>query len=316
MRTDRYLCREPGFFAHIGSVFFIIAILAGCLLTAGVSYGSSPPEAAHIKTAGNLHEKPAADSPVMAELRVGDQVTLIHRNYEWHIIKLPDDRLGWIHQSLLVEKRVIAAQPQSEEKGTKTLLAEVSPDEKTLMVKVRAARVREAPSRESDIKFGLSGGDIVSLVKTEGDWCFVRLEDGRSGWAHEKLFDSSFSQVTDEVAEAPMEITDIRVDAVPDGNEKVIFTLNGFYPPETFVLEEDIPKVVCDFFSVTLGPDVKKHTEINGSFIQKIRIGIHGGAKPKLRVVLDLMPDRNYEVEQVFFKKENLYTLTFKPAGE
>jgi len=183
MKTD-YLYWKPTRIGP-GILVIVLAVLVNCLFTANMSYGFSP-KIENIKTAGNLHEKPATDSSITVELQVGDEVTLILRSHEWYIVKLSDDRLGWAHESLFWEK--ISAPEQAAPK--ETVSADVSPDEKTLVVKVRAARVREMPSVKSAIECGLKKGEIVSLVRTDGDWHFIRRDDGTTGWAHKKTFSS------------------------------------------------------------------------------------------------------------------------------
>jgi hypothetical protein len=53
--------------------------------------------------------------------------------------------------------------------------------------------------------------------------------------------------------------------------------------------------------------------ELTNGFIERIRIGIHEEPHPKVRVVMDFKPGRDYTVEQLFYKKENYYTLMVKP---
>ena len=304
MKNDRYLYWGPKFLPRIGPGFFVIMMLAiFFVITDGVHGFSLKTE--RIKVAGNLYEKPATDSPVVAKLRDKDEVTLIHQNYEWYIVKLSDDRIGWAHESLFLEK----ASPSEPEKAVPE--EKETPTEEMLRVKVRAGRVRESASLESDIKFGLKKGDTVSLIETKGNWHLIKNDDGITGWAHKKLF---YTLNEDTSADTLKRIEEIQFNITPEGEEKVVFVLNGFYPPDTFVLEENVPKVVCDFSGSQLAPSIDRNREVNGSFVRKIRIGDHKGAEPKLRVVLDLVPDRDYEVEQIFFRKENLYTLTFKPA--
>lgn len=301
----------------LGGIVIILTALINCFVFTELSYGFSP-RTERISVAGPMYEKPDKTSRSMADLHAGDEVTLIHQNYEWYIVKLSDNRLGWVHESLFMEK---STPPDTSEK--EIAVSQNDTGGKILIVKVPSARVREAPSLESSIEFGLQQGDKVSLLEKKEDWYLIRVDDGSMGWAHEKLFTVSDKQ-TPSTASVPhntetdvtdsKEIRDIQVDITPEGEEKVIFTLNGFYPPETFVLEDSLPKVVCDFKGASLKEGISKRKDVNGKFLQRIRIGVHKDENPKIRVVLDLVPDRDYEVEQIFFRKENLYTLTFKPA--
>jgi len=55
-------------------------------------------------------------------------------------------------------------------------------------LKVDAGRVRESPSLNARTVFYLGNGEVVSILKTSGDWYFVQHRDKRTGWAHKSLF--------------------------------------------------------------------------------------------------------------------------------
>jgi hypothetical protein len=83
-------------------------------------------------------------------------------------------------------------------------------------------------------------------------------------------------------------------------------------PPETFALEGEKPRLICDFFAASLHKDIDREIEVNGDLIKKIRIGRHENPEKKVRIVMDLVPDQEYVVEHIFYKKEKLYTLVIK----
>ena len=105
------------------------------------------------------------------------------------------------------------------------------------------------------------------------------------------------------------EVREIRFQGGEEGDEKVFFLVNGFYPPRSIVLEGERPRIACDFYGARLSHDIGRCIKINGRFIQQIRTAIHGGKNPKVRVVLDLVPGKNYDVEQLFYRKDNLYVI-------
>lgn len=107
-------------------------------------------------------------------------------------------------------------------------------------------------------------------------------------------------------SEILIELKSIRFEKAPDGRETVFFELNDFYTPEVSTLEEEIPRLVLDFSDVRTSESLQKQTEVNGDFIQRIRVGIHSS---KVRVVLDLVPNKNYYVRQKFFIKESIFAL-------
>jgi hypothetical protein len=97
--------------------------------------------------------------------------------------------------------------------------------------------------------------------------------------------------------------------------EKVLFELNGFYPPEVFGLKGDQLRVVCDFKKVNLEKSLPKVMETNGTFILRIRVGIYPPPDLKVRVVLDLVPHKNYDIEQTFFQKDTTFVLIIRPEN-
>jgi len=90
--------------------------------------------------------------------------------------------------------------------------------------------------------------------------------------------------------------------------EKVCVTLDRFVAPEVIALEGEKPRVAIDFENT---PPVEKHRDIRsaGFLIQKIRTHYHQD-KRKLRMVLDLNPLEDFQVDPVFYKAENQYCLT------
>ena len=114
-------------------------------------------------------------------------------------------------------------------------------------------------------------------------------------------------------ASAPL-LKSIRFEKSSDA-EKVIFELNGFYPPEVFGLKGDQLRVVCDFKKVNPEKSLPKVLETNGTFILRIRVGIYPSPDPKIRVVLDLVPHKNYDIEQTFFQKDTTFVLIIRPEN-
>jgi len=146
---------------------------------------------------------------------------------------------------------------------------------KRLFVKVYVGNVREEPSTTSRVKFRLEMGDSVNVTGKRRGWVSVKLDDGRFGWVYHTL-------LTDSIV------------------------------PQTMIVEGEKPRVVCDFFDAGLASDIGDSIEVNSGIVEKIRTGMHKWPKFKVRVVLDLMPGRNYEVDKIFFEKENYYVLVVK----
>lgn len=94
--------------------------------------------------------------------------------------------------------------------------------------------------------------------------------------------------------------------------ERVTIILTGFFPPHTHVIEGDEPRIICDFPDVRMEKNIQRLIDVSGPYVMQIRTGIHPPPNPKTRVVLDLVPEKDYEVEQLFFEKGNTYTLVIR----
>lgn len=107
---------------------------------------------------------------------------------------------------------------------------------------------------------------------------------------------------------APPQLLEITFDDSSNKGEMVLFHLNDFYPPTVSAVEKDTPRVFCDFTEMGLGAKVREDIAAKGKFVQRIRTTKH--KKPdKVQVVLELSPDRDYDLQQVFFKNDNLFVL-------
>ena len=182
---------------------------------------------------------------------------------------------------------------------------------KRLYVKVYIGNVREEPSMTSRVKFRLEMGDPVTVTGKRGGWVAVKLDNGRFGWVYHTLLTDSIvpQKATDRITR---EVKAIRPEVAAKGVVKVIFELNGPFPPQTMIVEGKKPRVVCDFFDAGFASDIGDSIEVNNGIVEKIRTGVHKWPKFKIRVVLDLVPEQNYEIDQIFFEKENYFVLEVK----
>ncbi len=117
--------------------------------------------------------------------------------------------------------------------------------------------------------------------------------------------DSTAKSIT---ASAVPTILEISFDDSSKKGEMALFRLNDFFPPTVSAIEKSSPRVFCDFMATDIGPDVEKIISTKGRYIEHIRtVRLHD---PELvRVVLELSPERDYELHQVFFRNDNLFVL-------
>jgi hypothetical protein len=115
-------------------------------------------------------------------------------------------------------------------------------------------------------------------------------------------------EIGQDMEESKARLLEISFDDSSNKGEMVIFRLNDFYPPSVSAIEKETPRVLCDFVDMELGPDVNKAIFANGKYVERIMTDYQNG-KDKIRVVLDLAQDRDYDLQQVFFKNDNLFVL-------
>ncbi len=296
----------------LGKDFKNVFLWATCVLALficcnGVANALEKKTKAIFAPIGNLYIKPSEISSIIDILTKGDKVAILKEDGDWLAVELKDKRLGWIHKSLVTTP--LDNLPSQTKKIKKDKTQDVNKDKNIsfYVVKVRSGRVRKEPSLDSPVMFGLKKNDKVSVTETMDEWYHIILQNGKQGWAHKSIFEKKSGPVQSKI------IKDIRFEITSKGDEKLIFELNGFYPPKTFALDEEaIPKIVCDFSGASINPDIKKRLKANGRLIKNVRIGIHDKPNRKVRIVADLNPGRTYGIDQVFFKKSGLYVLTVK----
>ncbi|KJR96568.1 MAG: hypothetical protein VR65_27885 [Desulfobulbaceae bacterium BRH_c16a] len=104
------------------------------------------------------------------------------------------------------------------------------------------------------------------------------------------------------------QLLEISFDDSSNKGEMVLFHLNDFHPPAVSAVEKENPRVLCDFMEMELGTGVQENILANGKYIHRIHTTKHTNPD-KVQVVLELSPDRDYDLQQVFFKNDNLFVL-------
>lgn len=113
------------------------------------------------------------------------------------------------------------------------------------------------------------------------------------------------------VSSSPLVINKISFEKSPDKGEKVLFQLTNFHAPVIFGVEEGVPSIVCDFMDAGVGDKVPENISTQGEFVKQVRVEKNVTAH-KIRVVVELVPNRHYDLKQVFFKEESQYVLFVK----
>ncbi len=103
-------------------------------------------------------------------------------------------------------------------------------------------------------------------------------------------------------------LSEVSFENTSNKGEMVLFKLNGFYPPEVSGEENGTPKVTCIFAGARMGAELVKEQSPQGEFIERIIVEQEGESAP-IFVTLELVPNKNYDLQQVFFKEDNLFVI-------
>jgi len=108
-------------------------------------------------------------------------------------------------------------------------------------------------------------------------------------------------------------LKEIRFEGASPQEELIQITVRDFSPPKLFAIEGDKPRVVCDFLGTDLAGTVKTDHIVDGNYIKRIRVGIHRDPT-KIRVVVDLTPQHDYGVRQMYVADQELFILAITPS--
>jgi SH3-like domain-containing protein len=261
---------------------------------------SEYPRSDTVKAAmGNIREKPSTDARIIQRVYRGDTVTIHRLEGEWLYVKLPEDTAGWAHRILFDIPTPSPPLKPDDDNNNPAFSA---------TIREFGANVRAAPSRKAKIVYYLRRGDTVRILDKTENWLRVEYEGKKTGWMHKSLFSPPRKEAVTENKIA-QEIKSIQTVIFSETEEKVLFTLSGFFPPKTSTLSGDNPKVVCDFPGVQPADGVSDKTAANGKFIREIEIDVNDSGT---QISVSLSPDFDYDIEQVFYEEEKIYILIFR----
>ena len=111
--------------------------------------------------------------------------------------------------------------------------------------------------------------------------------------------------------ENPIHIKDILFIKTQTGSEILHIYSNRLFVPDISSIEGKNPQVVVDINDVISIKKGLSKIDLNWKFIRKFRSHLYGNSN-KLRIILDLVPEKDYSIEHFFYQKENIYYLGVK----
>ena len=117
-------------------------------------------------------------------------------------------------------------------------------------------------------------------------------------------------------AEFTIESINFEVTDTPEPAETVHIQMDSLHHPVIFGIVNDNPRVVCDFNNAEPSKSIERTIETNARYIKRIRTGFHSTPKTMTRIVLDLIPNRDYTIQQIPSPTDNRFSIVVKVAGE
>jgi len=146
-----------------------------------------------------------------------------------------------------------------------------------------------------------------AVAETKGRWRLSKTGPDMTDQPDPRLFvgTDDFQAVTEG---AFREIRGIRFEAEEDGEERVVFLLNGVFSPKVLTLDGERPRVICDFAGARLASNISREIPVMGATVQQIRTALYGPSDGRVKVVLDINPEAGGMFESTFFDEEYVYS--------
>jgi hypothetical protein len=113
----------------------------------------------------------------------------------------------------------------------------------------------------------------------------------------------------------PLMLRNISAKFGPVGHEKIFIEFSRDVAPESVASYLSVssiagkdPRIVIDTKNVLSARQGLKRIEVQGRLVRQVRSNLDHASR-RLRIVVDLVPSKHYDVKQVFYKAENTYML-------
>jgi len=133
------------------------------------------------------------------------------------------------------------------------------------------------------------------------------LEEEKIEKAAVKQQDVTMPSTEDNVPAQP-ELFSIRFDNSSNKGEMILFHLSDFHPPLISAVGKENPRILCEFSEVILGESIVDSFTTDGDFVKGVSVSTIEKSG-NVRVVVELNPNKDYDLQQVFFKNDNLFVL-------
>ncbi len=111
---------------------------------------------------------------------------------------------------------------------------------------------------------------------------------------------------------APLLLKSVGCEADPKGRERVSFTFSRPHRPVLRTIPGEKPRIYFDVPNASIDPGVPAQQDGKGPLVRQVRIS-RDPASGSIRAAVELVPDRDYIVRPIQYRKENRFLLEIEP---
>lgn len=178
---------------------------------------------------------------------------------------------------------------------------------------VVTATAEEEVSSQVVPKEAVESGAVSEAAVTSGAQTEKKVVELKVPVSPDPLPETPLTEETAKVEEVsepapdPL-LSEVSFENTSNNGEMVLFKLNGFYPPTVSGEEDGIPRVICDFPGTRIVDEMVRDLASHGEYVNRIMVEPFSNPD-RVQVVLELVPNKNYDLQQVFFKENNLFVI-------
>ena len=169
----------------------------------------------------NVRVKPDHDAEVIGKLDFGDQLVGFQEKHGW-VQTYYDGKVAWVASQFLIESQQDNIQNEKTNGKDK------------ITIDAESVRLRTGPSTDDPIIGHTSQGDEYKVIKKNGDWFNILLDDGSNAWVAawlttdgSKSQSSQNSEKTSNDTKASLVGYNIMLDPGHGGKDPGAFGING-----------------------------------------------------------------------------------------
>jgi hypothetical protein len=182
----------------------------------------------------------------------------------------------------------------------------------TIMEVQNKTKIRSDRSMKARIAGELKAGEKIRADFLKNEWYAVfdlneknRDESRARGYIH--ALNLSVPTALPATGEA-VAVKSLTFKKERDGHERVLIEFSRFNTPKIFSIEGKNPRIVIDIDNVLSVRKGLSKVSADGKLVKQIRSALDRKTN-SMRIVIDVGENRNYEVDQTYYKTENIYAI-------